>query len=115
MFGEFCLMRGVDDGCLVSLAQGINDTCEIKLQADHRIVRISCPISAISDIDSENPAHLASPDGLCCIEREGNVMKFRFLGVDRKARSYEIESVRFDAALAVLGAGQRKDTYASLG
>jgi len=115
MFGEFCLMRGVDEGSLLSIAEGPGDTCEIKITADQRTLSIACRIGDLIEIQSGKGAHLAGPDGLCGIEREGAHMRFRFIGVDRRARCYEIESVRFDAVLALLSAGRKPDSYASLG
>lgn len=111
MTGEFCLLRGVDEGCLLSLSEMPNGTCLIKSMADHRVVAISCPIESLISIEAGGSAHLAGPDGLCAVERDRGSVYFRFISSDRRTRSFEIEAPRFDAAVAMLAAGH---SYASL-
>jgi hypothetical protein len=105
MTGEFCLMRGVNEGCLLSLAELPGQSCSIKATTDHGPISIDCPIESLATIETGGSAHLAGPEGLCAIERGRQSVVFRFLSSDRRARSYEIESTRFDAAVAMLTAG----------
>jgi hypothetical protein len=114
MFGEFCLMRGVDEGCLISLSEAPGDACCINLSVDHEVLSITCPLETLSSIEVGETAHLAGPDGLCGIERDRNSVRFRFISVDRRARSYEIEATRFDVALTMLAAGRRSRSFASI-
>jgi hypothetical protein len=111
MTGEFCLMRGVDEGCLLSLSEMPNGTCLVKAATDNRVVAITCPIESLMAIESGGSAHLAGPDGLCAIERDRASVRFRFITSDRRTRSFEVETPRFDAAVAMLAAGL---SYASL-
>ena len=111
MMGEFCLMRGVDEGCLLSLAEMPDGVCVIKAAADSKMLQISCPIETLAAIESGGTAHLAGPDGLCAIQRDRSTVKFRFISSDRRARSFEIETPRFDAVVAMLAAGM---SYATL-
>jgi hypothetical protein len=111
MTGEFCLLRGVDEGCLLSLREMPNGTCLIRAAADQREVAITCPIESLMSIEAGGCAHLAGPDGLCAIERSRETVRFRFISSDRRSRSFEIETSRFDAAVAMLASGL---TFASL-
>src|SRR5438105_1526937 len=107
MFGEFCLMRGMDEACLLSLAEAPGDACIIRLSVDQRTVAFYCPIDTLTTIDLGDTTHLAGPDGLCGIERDRSSIRFRFMGLDRRARAYEIEAARFDVAITMLSAGRR--------
>lgn len=105
MTGEFCLMRGVDENCLLSLCETANGTCLIKSIADHRTIAISCPIESLLSIQAGETVHLAGPDGLCAIERDRTNVRFRFITLDRRSRSLEVNTARFDAAVAMLATG----------
>jgi len=111
MSGEFCLMRGVDETSLLSVAEDADGTCVIRASADHRTIAIKCSIDSLTSVESGGSAHLAGPEGLCAIERERGNVRFRFITSDRRSRSYEIEATRFDAAIAMLAAGM---SFASL-
>ncbi len=105
MTGEFCLLRGVSEGCLLSLKELPGGSCLIKGATDHQTISITCPIETLSSIEATGSAHLAGPEGLCAIVRDRHSVMFRFISSDRRARSYEIETPRFDAAVAMLSAG----------
>jgi hypothetical protein len=111
MTGEFCLMRGMDEGCLLSLAEMPGGVCLIKVSAEHRVVGISCPIESLINIEIGGSAHLAGPDGLCAIQRDRSSVTCRVITSDRRSRCFEIETPRFDAAVATLAAGL---SYATL-
>ncbi len=104
MPGEFCLMRGVDEGCLLSLSEMPNGTCLIKACAEQRVICITCPIESLVSIEPGGSAHLAGPDGLCAVERDRNTVRFRFITSERRARSYEVDATRFGAAIGMLAA-----------
>ena len=105
MSGEFCLLRGVNEGCLLSLTELPGGTCVIKGATDQKSISINCPIETLTSIEATGSAHLAGPEGLCAIVRGRHSVMFRFISSDRRARSYEIETSRFDAAVAMLAAG----------
>ena len=105
MSGEFCLMRGVDEGCLLSFCRVPGGAVHIKAATDNRFMTISCPVETLISLESCGSAHLAGPDGLCAIERDRNSVLFRFISSDRRTRSFEIETARFDATVAMLAAG----------
>lgn len=97
-------MRGMDETCLLSMAE-VPGGCVIKAMADQRLLSISCPIESLTAIESGGSAHLAGPDGLCAIERGRQTVLFRFITSERIARSFEVDTPRFDAAVAMLATG----------
>src|SRR5579885_1186458 len=102
MLGEFCLMRGVDESCLLSFTESAGNSILIKLHGEPQQIVVPADIESLAGIHEGEAIHLASADGLCAIERDGLWVRFKFIGQDRKTKGLEIESVRFDAVVAIM-------------
>ena len=110
---ELCLMRGVDESCLLSVTAAPGGRCVFIFSADHRPFSISVPMGALEDLEIGGTASFASDETMCCVERERDVVRFRYIGVEKRAKSYEIDAARFETALIMLSA-RADTTFASL-
>ena len=109
---ELCLMRGVDESSLLSMTAAPGGRCIILFSAEQPPLSVSVPMEALRSLDIGRAASFAGEDSLCRIERERDVVRFRFIGLDRRARSYEIEAARFETALIMLSARTGEATLA---
>jgi hypothetical protein len=101
---ELCLMRGVDESCLLSMTAAPGGRCIILFSAEQKPLSVSVPMAALQSLETGGTASFAGEDSLCRIERERDVVRFRYISLDRRARSYEIEATRFETALIMLSA-----------
>ena len=111
---ELCLMRGMDESCLLSMTCGPKDRCIITFSAEQPPLSVSIPISALENLELGESTSLAGEDSLCRIERGRDVVRFQYIGLERRGRSYEIEAARFETALVMLSAKSIDASLASL-
>ena len=111
---ELCLMRGMDESCLLSMATAPGERCVITFSAEHPALSVSVPIHALESLEVGSSTSLAGPESLCRIERGREVVRFQYIGLERRGRSYEIEAARFETALIMLSARSVDPGLASL-
>jgi hypothetical protein len=111
---EFCLMRGVDESCLLSMTAAPGGRCIFLFSAEQPALSISVPMHALQELEAGATASFAGEDSMCCIERERDVVRIRYIGLERRARSYEIDATRFETSLIMLSAKAHDSNFASL-
>ena len=111
---EFCLMRGMDDSCLLSMTAAPGGRCIFLFSAEHPALSISVPMQALEDLGVGGTASFAGEDSMCCVEKERDVVRIRYIGLEKRARSYEIDATRFETSLIMLSAKAHDSNFASL-
>lgn len=109
---DLCLMRGVDESCLLSVTAAPGNRCLILFPTETPPLSVSIPMDALKDLEIGDSKSFAGDDSLCKVERELDVVRFRYIGFNRRVRTYEIEATRFETALIMLSARTVEATLA---
>jgi hypothetical protein len=101
MFGEFCLMRGVEESCLVSLAPTGAGKCLLMLRTPGGQVFVPCTLVQLENAFAAKVT-LYSGDGECLVSCVDDSFHMDLVGSPRRTISYRVEATRVRAAVTLL-------------